>query len=176
MALIMLVVLSFAGLIAARNSASFEQYSNNMRTTQVAKQAAEVAIRYCESVAIDFVDNGGAYYVADSAKINTTEIAAPDSSSADWQTQANWKSGGAKLIEVAPTYDSSVQANAKLTNKPACMIQALATSRFVITARGLSNDAKIDGTSGALTNGSEVWLQSILSPGVPIKSAGGGNT
>jgi hypothetical protein len=38
----------------------------------------------------------------------------------------------------------------------------------------LSNDAQVDDDSGLLTAGSEVWLQSILTPLVPTLSANGG--
>ncbi len=46
--------------------------------------------------------------------------------------------------------------------------------RFLVTSRGLSNDAAVD-DNDQLVRGSEIWLQSVLSPSVPTKSASGGN-
>ncbi|MBT9550003.1 MAG: hypothetical protein IV088_04065 [Hydrogenophaga sp.] len=178
MALIMLLIISFAGLLAARNSATFEQFSNNMRTNQVARVSAEDALRYCERVAIDTVDNGGANYATDAGKILSTEIAADDESairSGAWNTKSNWATGAANLITLTPTYGSDVQGNAqlKVANYPTCIIQALVNERFLITTRGLSNDATV-ASDGTLSAGSEVWLQSILTPTVPVLSANNG--
>ena len=53
-------------------------------------------------------------------------------------------------------------------------LQRPTDDRFLITARGLSNDAQVDDDSGLLTAGSEVWLQSILTPLVPTLSDKGG--
>lgn len=176
MALIMLVIISFAGLLAARNSATFEQFSNNMRTNQVARVSAEDALRYCERVAIDTVDNGGANYATDAAKILTTEISADDETSiraGAWNTQSNWATGAANLITLTATYNSNVQTNAQLRNSPSCLIQTMVNGRFLVTTRGLSNDATV-ANDGTLSNGSEVWLQSILTPTIPVLSATNG--
>jgi len=179
-ALIMLVIISFAGLMAARNSASYEQFSNNMRTNQLARQSAEAALRHCERVAIDFAEeNADAFYTTDVGKINKTVITSDDQiANGAWNTKSNWVADAANLIEVSLEGGSNVTDGAKdryTKNKPTCIIQALVNDRYLITTRGLSNDAEVDDTSGQLTSGSEVWLQSILTSGVPIKSAAGGN-
>lgn len=175
-ALIMLVIVSFAGLLAARNSATFEQFSNNMRTNQVARVAAEDALRHCERVAKDSVD-GGATFPTEVTKIVTTEIAGDDVSSIQggaWNTKANWASSSGSLITLARAYDSDVQlTTAQRSKDPTCIIQSLVNDRFLVTARGLSADAVVD-ANGNLTAGSEVWLQSILTPSVPTLCANGG--
>ena len=43
----------------------------------------------------------------------------------------------------------------------------MVNDRFLITSRGLSNDAVVEAGTGQLREGSEVWLQSILTPLVP---------
>lgn len=174
MALIMLVIISFAGLLAARKSASTEQFSNNMRTTQVSRQSAELALRHCERVAISFqaIADGETpdvnYSAAVLAKVSTTQIAAPTDTTAVWKAKANWKSSGANLISVTPTYGTAVAAGAKLVQNPSCVVQKMTNNRYLITARGLSSDATVDTSSGELASGSEVWLQSILVPTKPI--------
>jgi type IV pilus assembly protein PilX len=176
-ALIMLVIISFAGLLAARNSASFEQFSNNMRTNQVARVFAEDALRQCERVARASVEGSAAF--ADVGKVEDTNVIAADTEMAIsgglWNTRSNWASGAANLITVIPSYtgsDAQSSAQIKVANRPTCIVQAMINDRFLITSRGLSNDAVVD-AGGQLTSGSEVWLQSILTPIVPTLSAGG---
>jgi type IV pilus assembly protein PilX len=177
-ALIMLVIISFAGLLAARNSASFEQFSNNLRTNQVARTSAEDALRHCERIAIDSVD-GGAAFPAEVLKIVTAEISADDVSSiqgGEWNIKANWAPDtSANLITFAKTYGGDVQlSDAQKANNPTCIVQSLVNDRFLITSRGLSADAMVDGATGELSAGSEVWLQSILTPSVPTLGPQGG--
>jgi type IV pilus assembly protein PilX len=178
MALIMLVIISFAGLLAARNSSTFEQFSNNMRTNQVSRTAAEDALRQCERVARASVE-GNAAFAADAAKIATGTVIAESPTGSQvaitgglWNTHANWATGAANLITVTPQFGTDVQTSARLRNAPTCIVQAMVNDRFLVTARGLSNDAVVD-NNGRLTQGSEVWLQSILTPEVPTMCPNG---
>lgn len=168
-ALIMLVIISFAGLLAARNSATFEQFSNNMRTNQVARVSAEDALRHCERIAIDSVDAGAAF-PNEVLKIVAAEVTGDDVSAIKagvWNTPANWGSASGNLITFARAYDSDVQTTtAQRANDPSCIIQRMVNDRFLITSRGLSADAQVN-ANGLLVEGSEVWLQSILTPTIP---------
>ena len=168
MALIMLVILSFVGLYAAKNSANHEQFSNNLRTSQVSTQAAEAGLRYCERIAIDSAADPTDPIVssaADMAKVIATVLTAPDDANASWRTKNNWKANAANLIVATTSYSTGVGNGAKLANAPTCIIQRLQGDSFVVTARGLSNDAVVDATTGTLQNGAEVWMQSIIAPG-----------
>ena len=185
MALIMLVIVSFAGLLAARNSATFEQFSNNMRTNQVARVSAEDALRRCERIARYSVDDStttippgevAAIELA-KARIVDTEITADEDTAIRqgiWNVRANWASGAVNLITITPQFDGNVQGNARLKeeNHPTCIIQSMVNDRFLVTARGLSNDAVVAG-DGTLSAGSEVWLQSILTPTIPTQCGTG---
>lgn len=167
-ALIMLVIISFAGLLAARRSANFEMFSNNMRTNQVARVAAEDALRQCERVAQEGSD--GAMY----DKIETTNVIASDTDTAIqggiWNDKDSWKEGATKLIDDLSGFEDVLSG----ASQHSCVIQLMAGDRYLITARGLSNDAVIDSGTGMLTFGSEVWLQAILTPSVPeLDDAGG---
>jgi Tfp pilus assembly protein PilX len=178
-ALIMLVIISFAGLIAARNSATYTQFSSNMRTNQVARVSAEDALRYCERVAIDSVEDEPSYEDAD--KIVTTEITGDSDSdfeSGEWNKKSSWKEDSQILITVPLTFGAKVKGgeeeseeeslgNPRLKNPPTCVIQAMVNDRFLITSRGLSSDATFNEDDGSLKTGSEVWLQSILTEKVP---------
>jgi type IV pilus assembly protein PilX len=175
-ALIMLVIISFAGLLAARNSATFDQFSNNMRTNQVARISAEDALRQCERIARASVEGSGEF-ATDVGKIAGANEITADTEAAIrnglWNTHANWVSGAANLITVTPSYTGTdVQANARIKNPPTCIVQTMVNDRFLITARGLSNDAVVNDDTGVLTAGSEVWLQSILTQGVQTMGPG----
>jgi type IV pilus assembly protein PilX len=168
MALIMLVILSFVGLYAAKNSANHEQFSNNLRTTQVSSQAAEAGLRFCERIAIDSTAETGdpiSSSADDIKKVITTVLTAPDDANASWRSKDNWKAGAANLITATTSYSAGVDSSAKLANAPTCIVQKLQGDSFVVTARGLSNDAVLDATNGTLRNGAEVWMQSIIAPG-----------
>lgn len=179
MALIMLVIISFAGLLAARNSATFEQFSNNMRTNQVARVSAEDALRRCEQIAIDSADNKGTTYPTEAAKIVETKITSDDETAiraGAWNVSSNWITDAQDLIEITPEFGDQVGKglqDARLEKNPTCIIQAMVNDRFLVTARGLSSDAVL-ATDGTLSAGSEVWLQSILTPSLPILSNGSG--
>lgn len=171
-ALIMLVIISLAGLLAARNAATHEQFSNNLRTAQVARQSAEAALRYCETVAIGIANETGHEDLK--SKIVSTAIGSDQIASGAWNTKANWASGATNLITYTPAFDSTVKAGAKMDASlhPTCIIQSMTDNRYLVTTRSLSKDAVL--SKGELVQGAEIWMQSILSPGTPIKAAGGG--
>lgn len=172
-ALILLVVISFAGLYAARNSANHEQFSNNLRTMNVARHAAEVGLRYCERVVIDQAENDGENYPADAARVVQNPIPAPDDNNAAWRALANWSAAGANLITAPLTYAGNVNNAVELNFAPSCIAQQMQDDQYVITSRGLSNDAQMN-ANGRLTRGSEIWLQAVLTPGAPLTSNAGG--
>ena len=190
MALILLIIISFAGLLAARNSATYEQFSNNMRTNQVSRVAAEDALRQCERIAKDSVDASVGFPTTLHDKIVATEIASDevaDIKGGAWNFRANWADDSNSLIQlstdlslndkygdhVASTPNGKTKNDPRLKNSPTCIIQKMSNERFLVTARGLSSDAEVDQADGdrkgMLKSGSEVWLQSILTPGKVCK-------
>ncbi len=57
-ALVMLVVISLLAALSIRNAQSTEGVSGNVRTTQLANEAAEIALRYCESAVVANAQSG----------------------------------------------------------------------------------------------------------------------
>ena len=57
-AMIMLIIISLLAAITVRNATSSEGINANLRQTQLATQAAETALRYCEDAAINLVNEG----------------------------------------------------------------------------------------------------------------------
>lgn len=166
-ALILLVVISFAGILAVRNATVTEQMSNNLRTNVQAQQAAEAALRYCELVAISSKDSNAKQY-SDKSKILATAIDDANSRSAAWRDIDNWK--GSNVITVRNDYYTKPNVERdgiKTANAPRCIIQPLVNTThkldgFLITARGFANNAKWSTSTAKLESGSETWLQSVL--------------
>lgn len=59
-ALIMLVIISLMAVMIVRNATSSEAVNSNVRQLQLATQAAETALRYCEDAAINLINSGTA--------------------------------------------------------------------------------------------------------------------
>lgn len=172
-ALILLVIISFAGLYSARTSANHEQFSNNLRTMNVARHAAELGIRYCERIVIDQAENDGENFPDDAARVVQNQALGPDDNNAVWRVLANWSNAGANLISAPLTYADNVKSSVELNFAPTCIAQRMPDDQYVITSRGLSNDAQMN-ANGRLTRGSEIWLQAVLTPGAPLTSNTGG--
>jgi type IV pilus assembly protein PilX len=176
MALILLVIISLVGALAIRNSTASEKTVNSLRSNSVAMGAAETGLRYCELV-VQGISNGPtalvpATTIAQATPSALVTISDANTSTAVWQTSATWSSSTI-VITVPTAFYQSQSAEAAngvtLKNAPVCVIQPYFNARvspstgWVVTARGFGNDAQIN-ASKAVTEGSEVWLQSILIP------------
>ena len=164
--LILLVVLSLLGTFAIRNANQSERIMNGVRTSNVAQQAAETGLRFCEQLATASPAGSGTFQSVDAATyINATAVS--NANEGDWTDKNNWKSSNANLLSVPSSYYNSGSTGAtELLHAPQCLIQALETpgglKGYVITARGYANDAVIDASTGRVISGAEVWLQSTL--------------
>jgi type IV pilus assembly protein PilX len=166
-ALLMLVVISLMASLSIRNATSSEAVSGSVRTTQLAMQSAEIALRYCESSVAKIVMGGTSTFTTtfDISKIdfvNTTP---------QWTSTTVWDSTST-LIFVLPA--SSVNGSGVSTTysrMPECMVQNLpqadstgsstATRTYIVTARGFGPEVAADSTRKR-PRGSEVWLQSTI--------------
>lgn len=173
--LILLVVIAFAGMVAARRSANVEEITNNSRVAQVAQLAAQSALSYCEAVVIDAVDGGALHDVTTKSRVVTApELADANAPGGKWGVLANWRPGSNLVIEV-PIQESGASVALSTAAHPTCMAEAMTNNRYLITARGLSAGAEIDAVTGRLVGnaGSEVWLQAVISPDVPVLTSTG---
>ena len=168
--LVLLVVLSLLGIMAMRNATIGSETMNGIRSYTVAEMAAEAGLRYCEEVAKEAATPSvPPKYTAEMAKIATTSrlggapITSRDDSLAYWREASSWAAAGTKRISV----DATKVAGSKYNTPPQCIIEKLtntAGDAYVITARGIANDAQYDATSGKVISGSEIWVQSVLTP------------
>ncbi|MBS7807514.1 PilX N-terminal domain-containing pilus assembly protein [Variovorax sp. PCZ-1] len=158
--LMLVGIMSLVGVITMRNSTITEQVSNNFRVSSVAQQAAELALRYCETVA---VQETNPFYAADRAKIRPNTVTGVITSGV-WNVTTTW-TNSANYISVTNSFALSGETNAvRFKTAPQCVIERVnngAIRGFVVTARGFGNDAVLNSANG-VTIGSEAWVQSIL--------------
>jgi type IV pilus assembly protein PilX len=172
-ALVMLVVISLLATLSIRSAMSSESISGNVRTTQMASQAAELALRYCENAVVANVRSstalpaGMAVQVAGSTPVGISTTV--------------WDTNRSGIVYVLPS--STVNGTVTYKRMPECIAEQVptvstaggtttlsTTSTFLVTARGFGPEvAGCDSTifppaAGACSrpDGSEVWLQSTL--------------
>lgn len=168
-ALIMLVVMSLLAVTSLRNAGSSESIAGNVRTTELATQAAEIGLRHCESSAIQLATNTAstnpAFYTTTLAIALISPI-----NSALWESTTTWDSGTSTATYIVPASTFVVGGTATYKRPPECMVELLSgsmptgtasvtPSAFVITARGFGPEVA-SGTGRP--QGAEVWLQSTI--------------
>ena len=170
-ALIMLVVISMLAVRSMRNASSTETISGNVRTTELATQAAEIALRHCEASVVNIVAVAG----GGTATYTTTFVAsnilpASTTTSAQWQDTTVWDSTStaAYVLPLAMVNQTGLTSTYK--RAPECMVEPLptmmtatgavsTTASFVITARGFGPEVAANRNR---PQGSEIWLQSHI--------------
>lgn len=173
-ALILLVVISLLAVTSLRNAGSSESISSNVRTTELASQSAEIALRYCEAAAAEIASSAGPY--------TTTFPAAnilPATTPANWQDVSTWDSATSSSTRTFALALSQVNQTGMTMSTykraPECMIEQIpavqtgsttinTTSSYVITARGFGPEvpAVASGSARIRPVGTVVWLQSTL--------------
>lgn len=140
--LIMLVVIGLISATSMRSALTADQISNNARLESLAKQAAQIALRFCEA------------QVTQDAPVITIQAAGTKA----WQSYNNWKSNMATTMTA--DYMKSADSAFTPSNRPQCMAEVSPDSAdlYIVTARGFGPD--YDATTNA---GAVVWLQSFVS-------------
>lgn len=172
--LILVVVLSLLGTFAIRNAVQSERSINGVRSVEVAREAAEAALRFCEQIAVSHSD-GKAYNEYGETNLQSKIISTPINGEGDagaaWRNADNWK--GDLPVKVPASYITKYSAGSQASdvppviNKPLCMIQKIdnATTKlqgYLITSRGFANNSSFDASTGVAKYGAEAWLQSVL--------------
>lgn len=166
-ALVMLVVISLLATLSIRNAISTESVSGNVRTTQLASQAAEIALRYCEEATIQI--NAG------TGTLTVTPAILNYISPARWTDPAtNWDgAGSAASVFIVPTASVNQAGGTVTFNRlPECMVERVPvvtasgvisnTSTYTITARGFGPEVATVDAARSRPTGSEVWMQSTI--------------
>ena len=170
-ALIMLIVISLLAVLSMRNATSSEAISGNVRTTELANQAAEIALRHCEAAVVNLtvVASGGTPTYT--STFVTANIQAPiTSTTAQWQNTAVWDSTSTAVYVLPLTEVNQTGLGCTYLRAPECMVHPLPvmlagttvlsnTAAYVVTARGFGPEVA---NNRNRPQGSEVWLQSHI--------------
>lgn len=168
-AMVMLIVVSIMAVTSMRNASSTEALAGNVRTTELATQAADIALRHCEASVIDIVTVAGGGTSTYSTTITAANIL-PAATPPNWQNTAAWDSVNPNVL-VLPI--ALVGGGTTYKRPPECMIENLpimpagsttvnTTASYVITARGFGPEVAAADSARSRPTGSEVWLQSHL--------------
>lgn len=156
-ALILLAVIGL-GSVAAMNSGLFGGLiASNLRSNQLAVQAAELSLRYCERLAM--MDPPG-IVIQPLPPVNTDQPTL-------WTDMTTWTNGTALTLP-ADAINSS-QSDDVYPTAPQCLVEAMELRAaagsfdevaYLITARGFSPNYQAE--ANQMVSGSEVWLQSTI--------------
>jgi type IV pilus assembly protein PilX len=155
-ALVMLVVIGLASAAVMRSSLTSDVVANNTRLHTLAQQAAQLALRFCETqVERESKDWIGGFSIHDASPGDPY-----------WQSFASWQGGGAvQAVDVPDAVLASADSSFKPSTAPQCLAEwsdaVPGTRTIIVTARGFSPDFDQTDT-GRQTAGSVVWLQSTL--------------
>lgn len=167
-AMVMLVVISLLASLSIRNALSSESVSGNVRTTELASQAAETALRYCESAVTALVTAGTAMPTGMTALAAVTPARFSDMTNY-WD-----KVPAPNTIFVVPSdMVNTSGTTTTFSRMPECMIERVSTLNtannalvdtrtYSITARGFGPEVKDPSGTRGRPVGTEVFLQSVL--------------
>jgi len=169
---VLLAIVSILAALSTRNAASSENISGNVRLTELAMQAAEIALRHCEeSVAEVIAVDGGATATYPTLGFTIDNIL-PVGSEAHWETASTWDTPTAPVYVFPLPQMNQSDLAATYRRPPECMAGrlqfvlpggAISTNKvFVITARGFGPEVPAADPIRSRPDGSEIWLQSHI--------------
>lgn len=175
-AMILLVVISLLAITSIRSAGSTANVAGNVRITELATQAAEIALLHCESSILEVmtVESGSPSLYKTTFKLSNIS---PASSSPKWQDMATWDSTSTAPYVLPLSLVNLNEATGKTSKTyqrpPECMVEPLPVllaggtaldmkSSFVVTARGFGPEVEAADASRSRPAGSEVWLQSNI--------------
>ncbi len=163
-ALIMLVIISLLATLSIRNAVSTESVSGNVRTTQLASQSAEIALRYCEDAVVQISSGTGPL-----TQLPTVQnyVSPPL-----WKDTANWDSATSVAFVIPASSVNQSSGATTFRRPPECMVERMpmvastgvisTTSTYVITARGFGPEVAAADAARSRPVGSEAWMQSTI--------------
>ena len=168
-ALIMLVIISLLAVNSMRNATSTESVLGSVRTSQLASQAAEIALSHCEYSVNDVVNSAGLYTTT-----FTSANILPTSTIPNWQSTTIWDTTSTVAIYILPIASVNLSGMTMTTylRPPECMVERLpvmlsagvisTSNSFVVTARGFGPEIPAANAGRSRPTGSVVWLQSTI--------------
>lgn len=161
-ALVMLVIIGMSSAALMRNAMMADAVSNNTRMEALATEAAQIALRHCET---RLINNAAGFAV---------QPVAAEGQPQPWQRFANWHGDAALATRLTSEEVASDDAALSYEDGDPRLPQCLAeqypdpaspgthlANTFTVTARGFSPDYSED-ANGRRLSGSVVWLQSTF--------------
>lgn len=182
-ALIMLVVISMLAALSMRNSSSTESISGAVRATNLATQAAEIALRYCEDSTREVIGGASIFPATSPTTFTEANNVLPFSSPPQWQDLTTWDSTSTATFVLPTASVNQAGLTVTFSRPPECMVERLPTlvsgavsnaTSFVITARGFGPEVPVADASRSRPVGAEVWLQSTIELASSGAAGGGG--
>ncbi|MGV8897622.1 MAG: pilus assembly PilX family protein [Burkholderiaceae bacterium] len=158
-AMVLLVVISLLAVTSIRNAASTASVVGNVRTTELATQAAEIALLHCESSVLKVLDSTSTY----ATTFNSSKILAA-STPPQWQDMTIWDSTSTKVFVLLLDLVNEAMSDATYQRPPECMVEHMDSdpTYYVVTARGFGPEVEQADANRSRPVGSEVWLQSNI--------------
>ena len=164
-ALVMLVVISLLTTLSIRSAVSTESVSGNVRTTELASQAAEIALRYCEEAVIQI--KAGVVTLPSVPTILVFQ------DPPRWKSAAvTWDINPSDAFVLPSSYVNQAVGASTYKRPPECLVERMPvvtaagvlsnTSTYVITARGFGPEVALANPARDRPKGSEVWMQSTI--------------
>ena len=169
--IIMLAIVSVLAALSARMAASAENVSGNVRLSALAMQAAEIALRHCESSAAELIalSTGS---TTDYPTLGFSDSNILPASPAIWEIASEWDSPTAPVYILPLAQMNQPDLAATYQRPPECMVGRVpfvlpsgaisTTASFVVTARGFGPEVPAADPERHRPIGSEVWLQSHI--------------
>jgi hypothetical protein len=169
--IVLLAIVSVLVAFSTRNAASSENTSGNVRLTELATQAAEVALRHCEESVAEVIAVGQGAPPSYTTTFTVANILPAGSESA-WQTPAEWDSAPSVAFVLPLALMNQAGLAATYKRPPECMVVPVpfvlssgamsTTAAFVVTARGFGPEVPAADPARTRPDGTEVWLQSQI--------------
>lgn len=175
-AMILLVVISLLAITSIRSAGSTANVAGNVRITELATQAAEIALLHCESSILEVmtVESGSPSLYKTTFKLSNISPASTAPDTPKWQDMATWDSTSTAAYVLPLSLVNQTEMTGKTYQRPPeCMVEPLPVllaggtaldmkSSFVVTARGFGPEVEAADASRSRPAGSEVWLQSNI--------------
>ena len=155
--LIMLALLSMTAATSMRNAQSTEAISGSTRNTELASQAAEIALNYCGNYVKKVVIQSCDSRITDPPILPFADPLGCQAGAANWDTP------NTQIIVLPLSY---MGATPIYKRAPECLMEFIKDKpnfcAIVITARGFGPEVAAAGTKGSRPLGTEVWLQTHI--------------
>ena len=152
-ALVLLVVVSLLAATTVRNSGSNEAVTGNVRTVELATEAAEIALRHCEASILK---------VSSGVNILT-------GIPTQWQLPANWDKKTTAVYALPLSLLNQLDTPFTYQRPPECMVEEIPSASpvkkstfYLVTARGFGPEVAEADENRSRPIGTEIWLQSHI--------------